>query len=97
MKNKLLITSSLVSLFALSGCQEYLTRSDFISTHSGDAVARNASIQTVDPWPSYVYDTDIRTSSERQAHVIKRYHNPEKEGEKGTPQVQLAPAPPPGK
>jgi hypothetical protein len=27
----------------------------------------------VDPWPYYVYDTDIETSSERQAAVRKLY------------------------
>lgn len=61
------------STFALAGCQEYLTRSDRVSPYAGDAVARNAANQTIDPWPIYVYDNNIRTSSERQAVAIRKY------------------------
>jgi hypothetical protein len=95
MRNKLALSTSLIALMALSGCQEYLTRSDLVSPYSGDAVARNASNQTIDPWPRYVYDTDLRTSGERQAGAIRKY-NGAHDKETGQPQLlQLTPAAPP--
>lgn len=66
--------SALTLVLALTGCQENLARTDLISPYSGDAVAVNASNQTIDPWPSYVYNTDIQTSGERQAVAIKKYN-----------------------
>ena len=65
--------TSLSLVLLLAGCQENLVRSDFISPHVGDSVAVNASNQTVDPWPRYVYDTTIETDAERQAVAIKKY------------------------
>lgn len=66
-------TAALSLVILLAGCQENLVRSDFISPHVGDAVAVNASNQTIDPWPRYVYDTSINTDAERQAAAIKKY------------------------
>jgi len=66
-------TATLSLVLLLAGCQENLVRSDFISPHVGDAVAVNASNQTVDPWPRYVYDTSIQTDAERQAVAIRKY------------------------
>ncbi len=90
-------------LFALSllltagGCQEYIERTDFTNPNVGDAVARNASNQTIDPWPRYVYDTDIVTSGRRQDAAIKKYHAgpiPANTAASPTP-IILAPAPAP--
>ncbi len=94
MKNRLALTTSMIALLALGGCQQYLDRSDLISPYAGDAVARNASNQTIDPWPHYVYDTNILTDGERQAGAIRKYrkrHDPKESV--GT--TQLAPAPTP--
>ena len=66
--------SALSLALLLAGCQENLVRSDFISPNAGDAVAVNASNQTIDPWPSYVYNTRIETSAERQSVAIKKYN-----------------------
>lgn len=80
MKNKLILSTSIMALFALGGCQNYLERTDLVSPYTGDAVARNTSNQTIDPWPRYVYDTNIRTDGERQAGAVRKYrkrHDPE--------------------
>lgn len=74
MKKSIIQATAIASLTALSGCQEYLVRSDLVSPYAGNAAAHNASIQTVDPWPRYVYDTDLETSGQRQAVAIKKYH-----------------------
>lgn len=69
------ILAAATTAVLLTGCTEYLTRSDTLSVHSGDAVARNLSNQMVDPWPPYVENTDIETSGTRQADVRKIYRN----------------------
>jgi hypothetical protein len=45
----------------LAGCNSYshMTRDDKISPAAGDAVRAAMTMQTVDPWPEYVLDTDI--------------------------------------
>ena len=44
----------------LAGCNSYshMTRADSITPSAGDAVKAAMAIQTVDPWPDYVLDTD---------------------------------------
>ena len=44
----------------LAGCSSYshVTRDDKISPAAGDSVKAAMAIQTVDPWPDYVMDTD---------------------------------------
>lgn len=86
------------NLFALSlililgGCQDYLVRSDLIDQNAGDAVARNASNQTIDPWPIYVYDTNIKTSSQRQSDAVKKYNTIHQEETASSGSIQLIPA-----
>ena len=49
----------------LSGCgQTHLNHSDKISPAAGDAVHSAMLLQTVDPWPDNVLDTDIETDGE---------------------------------
>ena len=70
----------LVSLVLLAGCQEYLTRSDMVSPYTGNASITNQAQQTIDPWPRYVYDTNLKTSGKRQADAVRNYHNAHEEG-----------------
>jgi hypothetical protein len=83
-KNTLLLGAVAVSL---AGCQQYLARQDLIEPWSGDAVAHNLALQTIDPWPRHAYDTHIPTSGRRQATAIRKY---QAWGEE-TPQQELAP------
>lgn len=50
----------------LAGCNSYshVTRQDTISPTAGDAVHGAKLMQTVDPWPEYVLDTDIAMDDE---------------------------------
>lgn len=49
----------------LAGCgQHNIERTDKISAASGDAVRAATVLQTVDPWPEYVLDTDIDMDGE---------------------------------
>ena len=56
MKNVRLFTILMVttSTLALTGCQQYLTRSDKISPYAGDSMAANRALQVADPWTKYV-------------------------------------------
>ncbi|MDX1716809.1 MAG: hypothetical protein R3287_07865 [Anderseniella sp.] len=56
----------LVACLVLAGCNSYshMTRSDKISPAAGDAVYAARTMQTVDPWPEYVLDTDIAMDGE---------------------------------
>lgn len=72
---------TLASLVLLAGCQEYLTRSDMVSPYTGNAMIANQAQQTIDPWPRYVYDTDLKTSGKRQADAIRNYHNAHEESQ----------------
>ncbi len=60
----------------------------FISPYSGDAVARNASNQTIDPWPRYVYDTEHRDQQRTPGRSHQTIPNTAHEDEE-----RLAPAP----
>jgi hypothetical protein len=49
----------------VSGCSaDHTGHSDKISPAAGDAVHAATVMQTVDPWPEYVLDTDIITDGE---------------------------------
>lgn len=57
-KNKASVLA-ITCVMVLSGCGDYLSNRDLISTRTGDAAASNTAIQTIDPWPPKAYDTDI--------------------------------------
>ena len=64
--------TALCLLFA--GCsQSNLSRSDKISPASGDAVRAATLLQTVDPWPEYVLDTDIDMDGELAVKRVNDY------------------------
>ncbi|MEO1161229.1 MAG: hypothetical protein AAFW74_12385 [Pseudomonadota bacterium] len=61
-------------LFA--GCtQSNLSHSDKISASSGDAVRAATVLQTVDPWPDYVLDTDVTMDGELAVKRANDYKN----------------------
>jgi hypothetical protein len=51
--------AALLLTASLAGCSGYLDHNDTVSASAGDAVAANAAIQTVDPWPRAAEDTEI--------------------------------------
>lgn len=73
MKNSTVVSAMAFGIF-LSGCSaEYLARQDLIEPYTGNAVAANLAVQTPDPWPHNVYDTDIYTSGRNQAAAHEAY------------------------
>ena len=66
-KQRATATVSLLALaLALGGCNQFshLGHSDRISPAAGDAVHAATVMQTVDPWPDNVMDTDIPMDGE---------------------------------
>ena len=57
----------------IAGCEEYRARRDGITLGLGNANTHNIAVQTVDPWPEYVADTDIHIDGERARIANKRY------------------------
>ncbi len=68
------IIGAMSCAFMLTGCQEYLVRSDLVEPYSGNAVASNQALQTIDPWPRHAYDSHIATGGQRQGNAIKKYN-----------------------
>lgn len=87
--------SILAVLFTITGCQQYLTRSDFIEKSSGNALRAGTTMQNVDPWQRYVYDTDLETSAARQEEARNRYANGNPPAPVNQQPIMLQPAPPP--
>ena len=57
-----------------TGCsQSNIERTDKISAASGDAVRAATVMQTVDPWPEYVLDTDIDMDGELAVKRVNDY------------------------
>ena len=58
----------------LSGCSDlYFDRRETIAFGSGDAVAANATVQTIDPSPRGSDRRDFSTNGPRMAGAIERY------------------------
>lgn len=64
--NAAITVSALVLALVLGGCNQHshLGHSDKISPAAGDAVHAATVMQTVDPWPDNVLDTDLTMDGE---------------------------------
>lgn len=58
---------------ALGGCADSLSRSDFLTEHTGDAVAANKAIHIANPWRRDSFDTSIPADGMRSAATVNRY------------------------
>jgi hypothetical protein len=60
----------------LSACSDpglYFDRRDSIALGAGDAVAANAAMQTIDPWPPGSANTNLAANGQRMQSAIERY------------------------
>jgi len=58
----------------LAGCSDlYFDRRETVSLGAGDAVAADATLQTIDPWPRGSENRDFTTNGPRVAGAIERY------------------------
>jgi hypothetical protein len=62
--------------FMLAGCVNsdlYLDRRDAVRFGAGDAIAANAAMQTIDPWPARGGDTRLAANGQRMQSAVERY------------------------
>lgn len=64
----------ILTLPAMAGCSEYLSRRDGISIYGGDAVTGNQVVQMVDPWPAAAADRNIAYDGTVMRRAVERYH-----------------------
>ncbi len=58
----------------LAGCSDiYYDRRETVASGAADAVASNIALQTIDPWPANVANTNIPMNGARAALAIQRY------------------------
>ena len=58
---------------AIAWDDQYLDRTDKIDPGAGDAVAHNQAVQTIHPWPRYVYRDRININGARIDCAYRRY------------------------
>ncbi|MDQ6868003.1 MAG: hypothetical protein M3178_06225 [Pseudomonadota bacterium] len=87
------ITLSTMVCLMLSACtqysNQYAERKDSITLGAGDAVASNAALQILTPWPRYSNDTTIAMDGERIARAVARYREGEKQPVATVPDTPL--------
>jgi hypothetical protein len=66
------VTGALLAL-GLAGCSEYVERRESLTQTSGEAVARNLLVHTIDPWPIEAFDPRITSSGARMQRVVRKY------------------------
>jgi hypothetical protein len=62
----------------LSACSDpglYLDRRDSIAFGAGDAVAANAAMQTINPWPRESGNPQLTANGQRMQSAVERYRN----------------------
>lgn len=58
----------------LGGCSDiYFDRREALSFQSGDAVASNVAVHTIDPWPRAAANRDLASDGERMQRAAERY------------------------
>lgn len=86
-KRVVMVVVAGASISFLAGCydREYYSQSDTVTLGVGDAVATNAAVQTIDPWPPHAKDTDIDLEGPRAAVAVERYQTNTSLKPKGLP------------
>jgi hypothetical protein len=69
-----LIAATLALGAMLGGCSNlYMDRTDQVGLSSGDAIAVNNAMQTVDPWPAHSGNVNIAFNGQKMQTSVERY------------------------
>ena len=66
-----------------------LDRSDTIAIDAGDAAAANIAVQTPNPWPDYLNDTEIENSGTMADQVMQEFYARHAEKVQAAPMVNF--------
>ena len=70
------IAPALLIAALLGACSDiYYDRREGVSFQAGNAVASNAAVETIDPWPAVAADRHIPTNGQRMQAAAERYRN----------------------
>lgn len=69
----LLRLCAFAALLSVAGCADAFTRADDLWPYSGDAVAANKALQTIDPWPSRSRNAAFPANGARIGEAIRAY------------------------
>ena len=110
-KTRLIAAALAAAAFStsLGGCSDmYFDHREGVTVGAGDAVAANAAMQTIDPWPAGSGNTNLAFNGQRMQSAVERYRTNNvtqpvdpmeiESGNQAPPTVQVAPppsAPPP--
>lgn len=68
------VTVTVLLGMTVAGCSDlYFDRRESVMFSSGDAVAANVAMQTIDPWPAVAADRKLHANGERMQRAIERY------------------------
>jgi hypothetical protein len=68
------IAAAVTLCVTLAGCSDiYFDRRDTVALTANDAVAANAALQTVDPWPAHSGNTNIAFNGQKMQSAVERY------------------------
>jgi len=66
--------AAVAAVSLLTGCSDiYYDRRETVAAGAGDAVASNIAVQTIDPWPRNVGNTNIPMNGSRAVIAAERY------------------------
>ena len=70
------IAPALLIAALLGACSDiYYDRREGVSFQAGNAVASNAAVETIDPWPAVAADRHIPANGQRMQAAAERYRN----------------------
>ncbi len=72
-RTSLKVLAAAAAALGVAGCADYLNNHDTVTLRAGDAQQWNRVVQTTDPWPPYVKNTDIDGDGQRTAVGVRRY------------------------
>ncbi len=72
-RTSLKVLAAAAAALGVAGCADYLNNHDTVTLRAGDAQQWNRVVQTTDPWPPYVKNTDIDVDGQRAAIGVERY------------------------
>ncbi|HEX2555307.1 MAG TPA: hypothetical protein VHL98_16530 [Microvirga sp.] len=67
------VLAAALAASSVAGCADYLNHHDTVTLRAGDAQNWNKTVQTTDPWPPYVKNTDIDGDGQRTMIGVRNY------------------------
>ena len=67
--------AGMLALLPLAACQQYLDRSEGVTSFAGNQLAANEAKMVDDPWPRYAEQTHIHHDGQRLSGTVTKYRS----------------------